>query len=137
MKNLSRSSILHVALLLLGATPLLAASPAAVADQPAQPITKAAPNVPYHLRQNEGAAQVIVSFTVNAQGVVTDARIRESSNFEFNNSTLAAIKQWTFAPATKDGKPVDAKVQQTFTFSVRDRAEVGDATRIASKKSSR
>ena len=59
---------------------------------------------------------------MNAQGIVTKASVIDTNSPEFTAPTLEAIKQWTFTPATKNGKAVDAKLLQTFMFTVRDKA---------------
>jgi protein TonB len=123
--------------MLLAVAPLAASPSENSAVQPAQPVTTAEPKYPYLQRHAEGAAQVTVAFTVDTQGKVTGANITNSSNYEFNEATLAAIKQWTFAPALKDGKPVKTRLQQTFVFSVRDLPEASRKELVASKKNAR
>jgi protein TonB len=105
--------------------------------QAAQPVTTAQPKYPYLQRHAQLAAEVTVAFTVDVKGKVVGANVTNTSNRDFNEATLDAIKQWTFAPALKDGKPVATQLQQTFVFSVRDLPEVNRAEQIASKKNNR
>ena len=137
MKSTSRSSLLSLALVLLVVSPLAASPAESSALQPAQPVTTAEPKYPYLQRHAQAAAEVTVDFTVDVQGKVVGANVTNTSNRDFNEATLAAIKQWTFAPALKDGKPVATKLQQTFVFSVRDLPEVNRTEQVASKKNSR
>jgi TonB family protein len=130
MNLLSRSSFLTLAIVLAAAAPAPAAE-SSNRDHPVQVITRAAPVYPYLMRHAGTAAEVTVLFTVTSTGVVTHAKVINSTNFEFNASILDAIKKWTFTPASRNGQAIDAKVQQTFTFSVRDDSKTGDAGRIA------
>lgn len=137
MKNVSRLSLAALALLLLGASQLFANESARAVTAPAQPRSTVAPSYPYLMQHAEAAAEVTVSFNVNSQGKVTKATIANSSNFEFNEAVLAAIKQWSFTPALKDGKAVEAKLQQKFVFSVRDQLEMNARTLLTADKGSR
>jgi|GEM_PF-5355421 len=137
MKSSSRSSLLALALCLLALSPL-AAGPAETSGlQAARPVTTAEPKYPYLQRRAEAPAEVTVAFTVDVHGKVVGANITHTSNRDFNEATLAAIKQWTFAPALKEGKPVATQLQQTFVFSVRDLPEVNRTEPFASKKNTR
>ncbi len=120
MNASSRSQILPLALLLLGASPLRANESAPTADRPAKLVATVTPAYPYLMRHAGATAEVTVSFTVNSKGVVTKAAVVDSNNFEFNASTLDAIKRWTFTPATRDGQAVETKLRQTFAFSVQE-----------------
>lgn len=137
MKSASLASFLPLALVLLVVSPL-AASPADRATvQPAQPVTTVAPKYPYLERRAEAAAEVTVVFTVDAAGKVGRADVVLTSNSDFNKATLAAIKQWTFVPARKDGKPVEARLQQTFVFSVHEQPAADRKGIVAAKRSAR
>ena len=137
MKSLPSAPLRIFALLLLAAAPLPAKTDDRAALQPAQPTSTTAPTYPYLLRRAEIPAEVTVVFTVNTRGVVTGAKIKNSSNFEFNDAALDAIKRWTFTPARKDGQPVDARLEQTFVFSVRDNSEAERKASVAASKSAR
>jgi TonB family protein len=128
MKTTTRQTILVLALLALGSTSLLAAGSAiSSSDRPATVVASATPVYPYLLRHAGATAEVTVLFTVNAKGTVTRATIVDSNNFEFNASSLEAIRKWTFTPATKNGQPVEVRLKQTFTFNVRDLPARGNA----------
>ena len=119
--------------LLLGTAPLFAADPAKPVAQPAKVLTTVDPAYPYMMRRAEAPAEVTVTFTVTAQGVVKNAAVRDSSNIEFNTAALEAIRKWTFIPAMKDGTAVDAKLQQTFLFSVVDKYKAGSMAQTEKK----
>ncbi|MBI5770404.1 MAG: energy transducer TonB [Verrucomicrobia bacterium] len=138
MNTTSRSRLLALLFVLAAAAPFAAAGADTAIDRPAQAVTTVAPAYPYLLRRAEAAAEVTVSFNVNARGLVTDLKIVDSTNPEFVAPTLDALKQWAFTPALKDGKPVDSRVVQTFMFNVRPDPEgTTAATQVASKKGKR
>jgi TonB family protein len=60
---------------------------------------------------------VIVTVTVERDGTVSDAQVTTSGGAAFDASALTAIRLWRFAPATKDGKPVRARIRVPFHFS--------------------
>ncbi len=134
MKSTTRSRLLALTLVLSAVSSLTAQDSATPANRAAQTVTTVAPKYPYLMRRAEATAEVTVSFKVDAKGVVTGAKIVDSNNSEFVNPTLDAVKQWTFAPAIKDGKAIESQMVQKFTFSVRDQAESERAAQIASKK---
>ena len=127
MKTSARPSILTLALLLLGSTSILAGESNTPPDRPAVVVASAPPVYPYLMRHAGVTAEVTVLFTVNAKGVVTKATVVDSDNFEFNASSLEAIRRWTFTPATKNGQPVEARVKQTFLFTLRNVPSPGNA----------
>jgi TonB family protein len=55
-------------------------------------------------------ARVQVEFVVNAAGQPRDVHILSATDSEFGRSVGEAIKQWRFAPAKANGKPVPMTV---------------------------
>lgn len=136
MKNISRPSLLFT-LLLLGATQLFASETDRAVNRPAQTSSTVSPAYPYLMRHAEAPAEVTVSFNVDSHGKVTKVKISNSSNFEFNEAALAAIRKWTFMPALKNGQAVETRLQQKFVFSVSDQLEFNARTLLAADKGSR
>lgn len=62
-----------------------------------------------------GEATVTLVLTIGVDGTVTDAVAREE-NEPFSSRAVAAAKLWTFDPATRDGKPVAAKIRMEIVF---------------------
>jgi TonB family protein len=138
MNTTTRSRLTTLVLALAALAPLGAQETDKSADRPARAIETVAPQYPYLMRRAEAAAEVTVSFNVNAKGLVSEMKIVDSSNPEFVAATLDALKKWRFTPALKDGKPVDSRIVQTFTFNVRSESEGAAAsTQVASSKSKR
>lgn len=58
----------------------------------------------------------IYEVTITAKGDVTDVRVLHSSNLDIDKEVIAALRQWKFRPATRNGKPV--AVYYTLTVNI-------------------
>lgn len=61
----------------------------------------------------------VVVATIDRSGLVRDARILKDPGFGLGPAALAAVRQWRFQPATRDGNPVSVRYQLTVTFTLR------------------
>jgi TonB family protein len=55
--------------------------------------------------------KVKVSFVVTPDGSVADIKLLKRSTPEFDDYAVAALRQWKFEPATKDGTPVALRLE--------------------------
>lgn len=62
---------------------------------------------------------VSLSAVVRADGTVGDVKVLKSLDPELDRQAIAAAKQWTFKPGTKDGEPVNVAVNLELTFTLR------------------
>ena len=62
-------------------------------------------------------ADVVLVVTVDADGHVTDVKVRESGGDLLDEAATIAIRQWTFEPARRDGTPVASRILVTFHFA--------------------
>lgn len=67
---------------------------------------------------------VVLLVTVGVDGHVTLVDILETSGVtrvhkQFQTAAIAAICRWRYAPATRDGKPVEAKIRMPVQFRLR------------------
>jgi protein TonB len=64
---------------------------------------------------------VLVECLVNADGSVSDVRVRRSldSTFGLDQEAVKAARQWRFRPATRLGEPVPVLVTIELTFTLR------------------
>jgi protein TonB len=70
------------------------------------------------LSQREGA--VLLTVVVNEEGRVADiAVLRSSGDEEMDREAVAAVKRWTFHPATAGGEAIAARVQVPVRFRLR------------------
>jgi protein TonB len=63
----------------------------------------------------------VLEVVVQRDGSVGAARIKESLDREYglDDEAIRTVKQWRFAPGTKDGVPVAVLVNVEMTFSLR------------------
>ena len=60
---------------------------------------------------------VEVLVTVERSGAVGDAKIAVSGGDAFDAAALVAVRRWLFSPATRDGKPIRARIRVPFHFA--------------------
>jgi protein TonB len=116
MNRLSRSQVLALALLSLTATSGWAASTAAVADRAPSVVSAVQPVRPRPVMNFGTSGVVEVAFTISADGRVDHVKIHRSTDPLLEAPVLAAIKQWKFTPAVKNGEVVAVQARQSFTF---------------------
>jgi iron complex outermembrane receptor protein len=101
-----------------------------VADSPAQPPVSAGPHAltppsPLHRVQPaypEGPAaggvegDVVLALSISAAGVVDHADVVDSKGPVLDTAAVNAAKQWTFAPATRGGHPIESHIHIRFHF---------------------
>jgi protein TonB len=59
-----------------------------------------------------------IDLVVGADGLPRDLQIVCSSAPDRNDNALATLKQWKFAPATKDGVPVASEIVVETSFKL-------------------
>lgn len=62
-----------------------------------------------------GAATVLLELVIDATGKVTDVRVLQGAT-PFTTAAEHAVQSWSFVPATRDGKPVAARIRFEATF---------------------
>lgn len=106
------SAVFSISLAFTGGAPAAARAPSAMAARdftPPEILTKVIP------RGRRGAT-VEFECVVLEDGTVRIVRITKTSDPKLNDAATAAMKQWTFKPAMKDGKPVKCSVTVELTF---------------------
>lgn len=61
-------------------------------------------------------SNVGIDLVVGTDGLPRNLQIACSSAPDLNDNAIAAVKQWKFAPATKDGKPVPVEIFVEVSF---------------------
>jgi TonB family protein len=59
---------------------------------------------------------VVLKATIDAQGRLQDLRVLRGVDPLLDEAALAAVRQWRFRPATRDGKPVRVEYMLTLDF---------------------
>lgn len=75
------------------------------------------PAYPEEARKNKVQGVVKLAAVIDEKGVVVKVEPIESPDPSLSEAAAAAVKQWTYKPATKKGKPV--KVGMTITVNFR------------------
>jgi protein TonB len=106
---------LALALLLCLAAPALHAAPVPGRENPV-PVRTVRPDYPIDLKRNGVSGLVVVKCTIDVQGNVSETNIVKSSNVQFDQFAMDALKKWKFKPARQDGEPVSMQVSIPIKF---------------------
>lgn len=87
-------------------------------DTPPKPIKIAQPVYPYGLARAGINGEVNISLIISVEGRVSDPTIISSTHPAFEEAALAAIRQWRFTPALKDGRTVAYSGTQLIAFNL-------------------
>jgi TonB family protein len=102
------------------ASRLPAAGPGGGSRQPAashpKVLTKVNPDYPDVEKAERRQGVVVLALRVDTQGLVSDARVVRSLAPAFDEAALAAVRQWRFEPARRDGEAVEAELNITINF---------------------
>ncbi|MBN1404580.1 MAG: energy transducer TonB [Opitutales bacterium] len=79
-------------------------------------LEKVQPSYPQQCQQSGIEGRVIVECLITQQGEVVGATAIKSPNPELAAAAVAAVQQWTFAPATHEGKPTQAVIRIPVEF---------------------
>lgn len=69
-------------------------------------VHKVNPKYSKRARQKKIEGTVKLKIVIAPDGVPQDFQVAESLDKDLDANAIAAVKQWRFKPATKDGKPV-------------------------------
>ena len=72
---------------------------------------------PAELKKAKREGEVVVEFVVEADGSVSRATARDSTDPQFEAAALKAVGQWTFAPAMEEGKAVASGMEARVPFT--------------------
>jgi len=82
------------------------------------PVKTPPPEYPTALKREGISGVVAVRVIIDETGAVAECSVSKSSNPEFNQPALEAVKKWKFKPAQKDGAPVKAKLLIPIQFQI-------------------
>ncbi len=72
-----------------------------------------------HYATNRGVravGSVIIALVVSSKGLPKDPHVVKSLEKDLDQSAVDAVKEWRFAPAQKNGKPVAVRVSLQIEF---------------------
>jgi TonB family protein len=85
---------------------------------PPKVITRVDPRYPEEARKERVSGLVVVEAMIGEDGLVRDVKVRKGLPFGMDEAAVDAVRQWTFQPATKDGKPVAVVFNLTINFKL-------------------
>lgn len=93
-----------------------------VADREASVLDSVEPEYPVAAARARDQGTVLVRAQVDASGKPTEVDVaRSSRSRDLDRAAVAAVKQWTFEPAIRDGKAVASTVQVPVEFTLDQR----------------
>ncbi|MDR3765081.1 MAG: energy transducer TonB [Acidobacteriota bacterium] len=60
--------------------------------------------------------QVTLQIVINKKGEVVDAKVVKGIGHGLDENAVAAVKEWRYSPAEKDGEPIAVKLEVTVDF---------------------
>ena len=113
---------LNSVLILAAALSVPALTPLSAADQAQapKPISQVAPSYPQDLRWHEIEGSVLIDFTINSQGEVTDMKTVRFSDKAFIEPVRDAVRKWKFAPTVQNGVAVNVRARQIVQFKLHE-----------------
>jgi protein TonB len=75
--------------------------------------------------------RVVVWTVVEADGTVSDARIKEAGGADFGSAAAAAVRKWVFSPALWNGKPVPVAIEILLSFDGESPEITADLSHLA------
>src|SRR5580658_8523752 len=94
---------------------------------PALPITTSDPVV-YPWQRPESEGKVIIEITIDERGEIGRKTVLQSLGPMIDNRCLAALENWHFHPATRNGSPIPSKQDAIFPFKARGSAELAQGS---------
>jgi TonB family protein len=88
--------------------------------QIAVPTKQPLPEFPMRMRVAKITDEVVVSFTVEADGAMSGIKILKHSQKEFDEAVLEALKLWRFSPTKNGDKPVPTTLEYVIRFAMHE-----------------
>lgn len=83
---------------------------------PPRKISGAAADYPEEAKRERIEGVVVIGLRVDAEGVVTEARVVRGLGGGLSEAALRAVRSWRFEPARKAGEPVPVRFEVTVSF---------------------
>lgn len=87
-------------------------------EQPPRRVSGSEPEYPLRALDRGLEGAVIALVTIDSNGKVQDVAIRQSAGWEFDESVITSLRQSSYQPLFRLGKPAACKFQQVFAFEL-------------------
>jgi protein TonB len=84
------------------------------------PVKTPPPEFPSSMKQKGVSGLVALRVDIDETGAVTGCVVSKSSNAEFEQPAINAVKNWKFKPAQKAGAPVKISLILPIKFSIEE-----------------
>jgi len=91
-------------------------SPRSAYDTPPKFVKGYAPFFPEGESRKRHVGYALAEFTIQPDGKATHIRILKATTYNFAEEAGYTVRDWTFAPAQKNGHPVPIRARLPFTF---------------------
>ena len=95
--------------------------------RPALPIATSDPMV-YPWQRPDSEGKVIIEITIDERGEIVRKTVLQSLGPDIDSKCLAALENWRFQPATRNGAPIPSKQDAIFPFKARASANLQSST---------
>lgn len=102
-------------------------------DQPPEVVKQVQPDYPDEAVASKASGTVWVNIWIDESGKVVEAKVMKSNAEVFNQTAMAAAKQWTFKPAVLNDKPVAVWVMVPFRFTLSEGKGAAPSTGVPVK----
>ena len=96
----------------------ISAHGASSADHPPKFVSGKAPVYPISMLLSGKGGRCVIEFTVGTDGKAKEFKVLSPPS-KFSDHAIIAVSSWVFEPATKDGVPVEQRLQQSFSYATR------------------
>lgn len=80
-------------------------------------VKRVPPVFPHEAAAAGRAAEVVLDVSVGVSGAVIDITVVTSGGAAFDHAATTAVRQWTFNPATRDGRPIASRIRVPISFA--------------------
>lgn len=95
------------------------AAPVAAVDSTPRPISTPAPRYPREAQRRGVTGSVLLRVRVGIDGTPGDIDlVQGSGSRELDRAAVDGVRRWRFAPATRNGQPVESSVQVPIAFNL-------------------
>lgn len=89
-------------------------------DKKPNPTKRVQPHYPADLKAARITGEAVISFVVDVDGSVKNARIEKATEPAFGEAALAAVSAWEFEPGSKNGTPVACQLSLPLKFALQN-----------------
>lgn len=86
---------------------------------PVHIVYRKAPVYPAEAKKNPVNGPVVLEMTITGEGTPENVHVVKSLRADYDQSAVDAVREWRFAPATKDGVPVEVETHVSVNYQIK------------------